>query len=389
MGGNVVNREAWNSRVKGAKSAKPLAAKRTVFYVQPLIARYRFEVISSLRQRFNVKVFANMRGVESHGFSSEYPSCDEFVETPITTIPRTRAKFQHGIASRIFFERPAAVFIFADVTYVSLWLSLALGRLMRVPIVVHGQGLYRYPKPGFFRSISYRAVVAMSSRYVCYGESSRKSLERIGCRKRNLDAAHNSLLVETTINPFEKTGDEPGVLFVGRLRDGCNVEILIRAVESLVSEGHKIVLHIIGDGELRASMQQAYAGRAHVIWHGAVYDDSEIANISRACRIGCYPGAAGLSVVHMFGLSLPPLIHDQLHMHMGPEPEYVSPFETGFLYARDGGVEALAAVLRSVWDLPPAVIRKIGKRAFSKYRQLNSPTLGERLAQIVDNVVNK
>ena len=385
----MVNRKTSNSNVARVETVTPAVSKRTVFYVQPLVARYRFEVISALRQRFNVKVFANTRGIESHGFSSEHPECEEFVETPIVKILRTRAKFQQNVASRIVRERPAAVFLFADVTYISLWLSLILGRLLRVPTVIHGQGLYRYPRPGLLRTVGYRAVVAMSTRYVCYGESSRRSLEQIGCPSKKLDTTSNSVMVARTIDPSEKTGAETGVLFIGRLRDGCNVEILIQAVEVLVSEGNKIVLHIVGDGELGGQLQKAYFGRAHVIWHGAVYDDSEIAEISKACRIGCYPGAAGLSVVHMFGLSLPPVIHDQLHMHMGPEPEYVVPFDTGFLYARDGGADALTVVLRSIWDLSPADLRKVGERAFSKYHQLNSPSLGQRLAQIVNKAIEQ
>jgi hypothetical protein len=126
-----------------------------------------------------------------------------------------------------------------------------------------------------------------------------------------------------------------------------------------------------------------------LIWHGAVFDDNEIATISRECRIGCYPGAAGLSVVHMFGLSLPPLVHDQLPLHMGPEPEYVETSRTGFLYAREGGVEALATSLREIWALPPEAIRETATGAFSKYQRLNSPTLGQRLAEVVYKVIER
>ncbi|RQS48351.1 glycosyltransferase [Burkholderia sp. Bp8986] len=383
----MTNHKTSNRSGNGAGTATQFALKHTVYYVQPLIARYRVEVIVALRQRFNVKVFASSVGVESRGFSRERPECEEFVETPINNVFRKRVKIQTRVVPRIMRERPAAVFIFADVTYVSLWLALVVGRLTRVPMVIHGQGLYRYEKPGLLRTLCYRAAVALSSHYVCYAEVSKRSLERIGCPPSKLTVASNSLMVERTVSPSEKTGTEQGVLFVGRLREGCNVEILIQAVEALVSEGHCIVLHVVGDGEQRARLQDKYAGRAHVIWHGGIFDDGEIAAISRKCRIGCYPGAAGLSVVHMFGLSLPPLVHDRLPMHMGPEPENVEPFETGFLYAQDGGADALAAALTEIWNLPPEIVRNTASRAFAKYHQLNSPSLGQRLADIVDRVI--
>ncbi|CAG9203401.1 Glycosyl transferase family 1 [Burkholderia vietnamiensis] len=388
LDGTVTNHETSNASGNGAGRETGVALKHTVYYVQPLIARYRIEVIAALRQRFNVKVFANSSGVESRGFSRERPECEEFVETPIKNVfLNKRVKVQTKVVPRILRERPAAVFIFGDVTYVSLWLALIVGRVTRVPMVIHGQGLYRYEKPGLMRTLCYRAAVALSSQYVCYAEVSKRSLERIGCPPSKLTVARNSLMVERTVAPLEKTGTEQGVLFVGRLREGCNVEILIQAVEALVHGGHCIVLHVVGDGEQRARLQDRYAGRAHVVWHGGIFDDGEIAAISRKCRIGCYPGAAGLSVVHMFGLSLPPLVHDRLPMHMGPEPEYVEPFETGFLYAEDGGADALAAALIEIWKLPPEVVRNTATRAFAKYQQLNSPSVGQRLADIVARVI--
>lgn len=374
---------------EGAAAAGRFAAKRTVFYVQPLIARYRVEVVAALGRIFKVKVFASSHGVESRGFSREEPMCEEFVETGITRLFSQRIKIQNKVFGRIVRERPAAVLIFADVTYLSLWLALASGRALGVPVVIHGQGLYRYAKPGLLRVLCYRTAVGLSTQYVCYSEASRRSLERIGCPSSKLVVASNSLTVTQTVDPSEKTGAEQGVLFLGRLRDGSNVEYLIEAVEQMRNEGHAIVLHVVGDGELRERLKNTYSHCTHLFWHGAVFDDKEIAAISRACRIGCYPGAAGLSVVHMFGLSLPPLVHDQLPQHMGPEPEYVEDGRTGFLYSREGGANSLAASLRNIWARPPEAIQAIAACAFSKYQQLNSPTLGRRLADIVDRAVER
>jgi glycosyltransferase involved in cell wall biosynthesis len=373
----------------GTETANRSGVKRTVFYVQPLIARYRVEVVDALGRLFKVKVFASSDGVEVRGFSRENPECEEFIETGVVHLLSKRIKIQTKVLWRIVRERPSAVLIFADVTYLSLWLALVAGRVLRVPIVIHGQGLYRHVKSGLARTLCYRMAVALSTQYVCYSEASRRSLERIGCSGSKLVVASNSLTVAQTVDPSEKTGTEEGVLFLGRLREGSNVEGLIEAVEKLRREGYSIVLHLVGGGEHGDRLQRTYAHRAHLIWHGAVFDDNEIATISRECRIGCYPGAAGLSVVHMFGLSLPPLVHDQLPLHMGPEPEYVETSRTGFLYAREGGVEALATSLREIWALPPEAIRETATGAFSKYQRLNSPTLGQRLAEVVYKVIER
>ncbi|RQS20533.1 MULTISPECIES: glycosyltransferase [unclassified Burkholderia] len=362
-------------------------AKATVFYVQPLIARYRMEVVSSLSETFNVKVFANTRDVELLGFSSERPACNEFIETPISKIFKNRISVQAKVLGRIIRERPAAVLMFADVNYLSLWLALLAGRLLGVPIVIHGQGLYRYQKPGLARSLCYRAAIALSAKYVCYAEASKRSLEKIGCQTLKLTTAANSLSIGKTIDPEMKAGTESGILFIGRLRDGSNIECLIEAIETVRNDGHAVTLHVIGGGEHLGRLRQTYADRPHIVWHGAIFDDGDIAKVSMQCRIGCYPGAAGLSVVHMFGLSLPPLVHDQLAMHMGPEPEYVEHLETGFLYSKDGGGGALSTALIQIWRMPPEALYEIAKRAFARYQHLNAPPLGRRLAHIVNQVI--
>jgi glycosyltransferase involved in cell wall biosynthesis len=362
----------------------------TVFYVQPLIARYRVEVVESLNRQFNVKVFACSEGVEASGFSREMPHCEEFVETRIERLLSRRIQMQSHVLARILRERPDAVLIFADVRYVSLWLALVAGRLIGVPVLIHGQGLYRHKRAGLMRSACYRLAVALAKRYVCYTDASRLSLERIGCPRAKLVVANNSLTVSTTVEPHAKSGAEDGVLFIGRLREGSQLERLIDSVGTLRDEGHRITLHVVGGGEEGERLRREYGERDYVVWYGAVFDDSEIAAISRHCRVGCYPGAAGLSIVHMFALSLPPVVHDRLPLHRGPEPGYVEHGRTGFVFARDGGTGdtcGLAATLRQAWAMPPDAMRATAAAAHAMYHALNSPTLGNRLAEIIDAAV--
>ena len=372
----------WSTASLGKSTAA--ADKRTVFYVQPLIAHYRMEVVESLNRLFSVKLFASSAGMESNGFLRENPACEEFVETQISHFFSPGINMQREVVGRIVRERPAAVLMFADIRYLSLWLALMAGRAMRIPVLIHGQGLYRHEEDvGMIRALCYRIAVALSTQYICYTDASKRSLESVGCPSGKLIVADNSLTVEHTVDPAEKSGKETGILFLGRLRDDSNVGALIEAVGRLRSEDHQITLHLVGGGKHGAQLKRVYGDRDYVIWYGPVFDESRIAAISRLCRIGCYPGAAGLSVVHMFGLSLPPLVHDELPRHMGPEPGYVEEGSTGFFYPREGGVDALADTLRRVWTMSPEMMRAASTAAYSKYQQLNSPTLGRKLAEIV------
>ena len=93
--------------------------KLTVFYVQPLVTRYRVEVVDSLNRAFKVRVFASSPEVDPRGFSRETPTCDEFVVTGITRIFSERVKLQTRVFGQIVRVRPAAVLIFADMRYLS------------------------------------------------------------------------------------------------------------------------------------------------------------------------------------------------------------------------------------------------------------------------------
>ncbi len=82
---------------------------KTIFYVQPLIARYRVEVIETLNRMFVLKVFASAGDLSVRGFSHESPVCEEFIDTKITAALPARIKIQSMVLKRMIKERPVAV----------------------------------------------------------------------------------------------------------------------------------------------------------------------------------------------------------------------------------------------------------------------------------------
>lgn len=65
---------------------------------------------------------------------------------------------------------------------------------------------------------------------------------------------------ESRPNPFKnRPQDEQHLLFVGRLATQKNIPLLLRATAELVATGRRVHLWIIGDGELRGSLDRAIA----------------------------------------------------------------------------------------------------------------------------------
>lgn len=354
-----------------------------VFFVQPSLTKYRLPIVRALSERHNVTVFASTQHASRVGLDPMVPGWVDHVETSTIACLAGRLRFQRGVLSAVVKRRPDAIIIFGDFHYISYWLALLVSRLLSTRVYSHGQGLYAEPCPGRVKTTLFRCACWLSTKYICYTDAGRASLLRAGCCESDVVVAANSLTLDHVVRPQEKTYSEKGILFLGRLRSRSGLEKLVEAVEILRVQHKDVELHVVGDGELAPRLREMCAGRDWLRWHGPIHDDARIAEISRSCRIACYPGDAGLSVVHFFGLSLPPVIHDAVFEH-GPEASYVVEGLNGILYSRPGGAVALARTLTRLWASKSDQTRRLGENAFATYTELNAPPLGRRLLRIIE-----
>ncbi len=284
---------------------------------------------------------------------------------------------QLGIVSRLFSERPDAVFIFANPRYLSFWWTLIAGRILRIPVFPHGHGIFKKGMLTWPYRCMQSVLLRLCTRYICYTPSVRDAYVRAGFSPRKLVVAENSQKNAFPVVPSSKTGAERDVLFVGRLRDGSNLEWLFEACERLRQEGKDLRLHVIGTGEKDLEFRDLARGKNWITFHGAIYEDADIANISRDCFVGVYPGNSGLSVVHLMSLSLPPVTHNRLEEHNGPEVSYIRHRDNGWLFDRDRPVESLVEGIREIFE-NTALRKSLQSNAFACYQNLTVPSLAKR-----------
>ncbi|NOH01021.1 MAG: glycosyltransferase [Chloroflexi bacterium] len=275
--------------------------------------------------------------------------------------------------------------IWANPRYLSFWGVLLLGKLLSIPVYPRGHGLVKQPNAGALKKWMYRLIVALSHAYICYTPKVRESLAFIQ-NDAKLPVDYNTLYNDFPVRPEEKTGKEKGIFFVGRVRDGCGVDVLISAIQTLrEKDGLDVEAHIIGDGPWRAILEEKAAQFPHWLkYYGGVFDQKKITEISRTCRIGCGPGFMGLNVVHMLSLSLPVITHANLAEHMGPEPEYIQHGINGWLLKRKGDVKMLQNILGDVWNLDKTVLGEVRNNAYSSYKTLSIPPYHKRLLGILN-----
>lgn len=202
--------------------------------------------------------------------------------------------------------------------------------------------------------------------------------------RRAIHALSNGINIEPVIalrQPYRASNRKPVILFVGRLTRKADLDLLLRALrDPAVAESR---LEVVGDGPEADNLRKLAArlGIAHrVVWHGAITDEARLAPIANECRLFCYPGAVGLSLVHAMAYGLPAVLHGNRWHHM-PEIAAFSAGETGLSF-HEGGAESLAKAIGQL-IYAPAVLDRMSANASAIVRTTyNTASMADTMVAI-------
>jgi glycosyltransferase involved in cell wall biosynthesis len=252
-------------------------------------------------------------------------------------------------------------------------------KINSIPYYSYGHGPYKKTKYLILYKIIYKIILKLHSGYIAYNEYSKLSFGKLSIKSDKLHYINNTIKLYGNTSIEEKTGAENGILFLGRLRKNSGLNTLIDACEDVRKNGVDINLHIIGTGEEHDFLKSYAENKSWVKIYGKIFDHGKISEISKNCRIGCYPGSAGLSVVHYFALGLPPLVKKSMETHMGPEPAYVLDKINGFHFH---GNEDLSSKLLNIFLLPAENYKKISHGSLETYKKLSIDNFAKSLQKI-------
>ena len=356
-----------------------------LFIIQPILASYRRSMFDELTESFDeVLVFANTK--PGNGFNVSTLGKFNVLHTNTVRFGSV-LYYQCGIILEFLKRKPNAVFMTADFRAINFWLLLLIAYCYSIPVFSHGQGVYDKPHTPlkWLYRILFSFVARLSSKYICYTESVRHSLLRLGISAESLAVVQNTLVNNVPVMPalrVQSGNAVSGLFFVGRLREDCCLELLFDAMLILKKQGYYLALDVVGDGDLKSLLkQQAKKLEIDVKFHGAIYSDQKVSDISTKCVLGVYPGDAGLSVVHYMSLSLVPVIHSCAAEHMGPEASYIIENENGLLFERNNSHSLAAAIARALSNSEHTAL--LSERAFLTYTNLSDPSMGAQLHQIM------
>jgi len=354
--------------------------------VQPILSTYRLPQFLELAQHCQVDIFFSPAPPES-GFGdialAAAPNVRYFCVSSFKPLGDRLGFFHRGLLGYIFGQRPDALLLTANMRNLSFWGAVICGRSLGIPVYAHGHGPFKKERMGVVYRVMMQTLLRLVTSYICYAPAVRESFLQHGFGDAKLTIAHNSLTNPCPVRPEERNGNENGVLFVGRLRKGSHLQLLIGVIRRIRQKDQMpLLLHVIGTGAEAARLRQEVADCPWVLFHGEIYDAKRIREISLHCFLGCYPGNAGLSVVHMMSLSLPVVVHNELREHAGPEPSFICDGVNGCLYDHRDPEQSLYRAIRSLAS-DPAKVAEMQRAAFADYQRLANPSLAERFWTII------
>lgn len=210
-----------------------------------------------------------------------------------------------------------------------------------------------------------------------------------GLNQERIEKAKSEWDVETVAQwqSEQEIEERPIVLSVARLVPKNQFDVVISVLPQLLQSVPDLLWCVIGDGELRESLQfqaKELGVDAHIRWLGAIYEEEELAPWFLSSDVMVHPAGIGLSLNHAFGYGVPVVTHDQIKKH-NPEIAVLKDKVNGFLY-EEGNDDALCHFLITLLQ-DESLRREMGERALETVRtEYNTAVMANRYAEIVWDV---
>lgn len=228
--------------------------------------------------------------------------------------------------------------------YAFMMLNKVLFRRKNIYVWTHGW----YGKETTLEKIIKKLYFSMATGIFLYGNYAKECMINEGFDPNKLFVIHNSLNytaqleLRKIIKPkeiFKKhfRNNCPTICFIGRLREGKRLDILIEALAILKQKGLIYNLVLIGSGECEKSLNELVQNndmQEQVWFYGECFDEGENAELIYNSDLCVAPGNVGLTAIHTLMFGCPVITHNDKKWQM-PEFEAIKDGLTGAFFERD------------------------------------------------------
>jgi glycosyltransferase involved in cell wall biosynthesis len=342
---------------------------RTLILLQPVLYEYRAHFLNGLSYLLPLYVITSLKTRILVCECVNIPT-----RNPLVWFAEAINSYKRTSGARV-------AFVPAYTSHLGIVLSAVLFWFLRIPILVHGQSLFKKPHPSFVDYLISFFWLSIATRYLSYSPIGLEGpfdwpifrhkvlvfLNRFeSCSSLGLDK------FSPIYTSFPGDNSPLKLLFIGRDRPGSGLDLAVQLVRDLRAKGYDIHLDLVGVNAIEEDGIHS---------HGPLFADS-IVPIAESCQIGIYPGDAGLSVLHYMALGLCPIVHSDMRKHSGPEPAYVIDGKTGCLFDR-GSLQSFTEKILFLYTNPVALVQ-LRKNAYAFSTEL----LGNKFSAQLQSIIN-
>lgn len=300
---------------------------------QPSIPTYRNPFFENLNLHYQITIFYGFDGVPS----DLKLNVEKFFYPLITLKFRLFNLKWHTAQLKAVSKKFDAAILSWDVQYITLWLALLKGKILKVPIILWGHGYSK--KEIKFKKFIRNLPTYFSAAIIFYDYHTAEEFKKKVKLNPKIFVAPNSLDQEKIQNAklywennkvdllnfqIKNSIDNTfNIIYIGRIYKENRLEILFKAIKHISNEIKTIKLIIIGEdkNDYASNLKELAIQlniQKNIIWVGSVYDEFKIAPWMLSSKVFCYPSNIGLSLMHAFGYALPVIVSDDFSKH-GPE----------------------------------------------------------------------
>ncbi|MEI5639558.1 MULTISPECIES: glycosyltransferase family 4 protein [unclassified Pseudoalteromonas] len=349
--------------------------------IQPAIPKYRIPFFNNLEKKYDINFYTTE--TDFLGVKTVYESNKLVLSKGFKSF-FNKIFWHKGLPLNSPYRKGDIVVINGNPRVLNYMLLFIFLRLKGVKTVWWGHG---WTAGSYSRAAALRIyLMRLATAILVYTDKECMSLAQYQCY-----ALNNGLDSHAIKNCIDKA-DAPqrgssgfNLVFVGRITKKSNFEFLLHALSQVENS---INLNVIGSCE----NIEYYKGIAfklglkdRVIWHGALFDECEIAQVMLSSHVFVYPGAVGLSLIHAFNYGLPAIIHSDSKYHM---PEF-SAFRNninGYCFDK-GNINDLVSKINLIFNLDEKNYMKMSNSAMLTISQsFNTSDMFNRFVGMIEDL---
>jgi glycosyltransferase involved in cell wall biosynthesis len=179
------------------------------------------------------------------------------------------------------------------------------------------------------------------------------------------------------------------ILFLGRCTKKSDLDLLFQSLK--INKMHRFKLAVLGysddiEKKLILNKISKLNLSSCVDLYPLSINEDDISKVANQCKIFCYPGSVGLSLIHSYCYGLPSVIHSNREFQMPESDAFINGI-TG-LYFEYGNVESLANILENILLQDNDRLKFMSSNCLNIVKNdYNFYSMGIRLKELYQNII--